>query len=227
MGKRKITLLIAILMLVAGIFSGCRAGTRKFVSQQYLKYHEDFSEAELGDIRTDGDYVGCNPDNMLKLKGIYTGLDFVTLVFDASSPVEPEQVRRFADKHYNAYFQGVIYKNDLACKFVTYQYKTIIFEQTDTQMKTASKLAVQFYLSDEKPMSYYSVDFRGFKTSVKNPKMIEYDLCILKRKQTGVIEESYWTDYTYDDIAQYYSHATGKWTQKETFGRRTNNMPLE
>ena len=214
-------------MLVAGIFSGCRAGTRKFVSQQYLKYHEDFSEAELGDIRTDGDYVGCNPDNMLKLKGVYTGLDFVTLVFDASSPVEPEQVRRFADKHYNAYFQGVIYKNDLACKFVTYQYKTIIFEQTDTQMKTASKLAVQFYLSDNKPMSYYSIDFRGYKTSVKNPKMIEYDLCILKRIQTGVIEESYWTDYTYDEIAQYYSHETGKWTQKETFGRRTNNMPLE
>jgi hypothetical protein len=226
MGKRKITLLITILMLVAGAFSGCRAGTRKYVSQEYLKRHEDFSEEELGDIRTDGDYVGCNPDNMLKLKGIYTGLDFVTLVFDASSPVQPEQARRFADKHYNAYFQGVIYKNDLACKFVTYQYATII-HNNGIQMKTASKLAVQFYLNDEEPMSYYSVDFRGFKTSVKNSKMVEYDMYIVKRKQTGVINESYWTDYTYDEIAQYYSRDTGKWTQKETLDRRTNNMPLE
>ena len=226
MGKRKIALLITILMLVAGIFSGCRAESRKFVSQKYLKRHEDFSEADLGDIRTDGDYVGCNPDNMLKLKGVYTGPDFVTLVFDASSPVQPEQAKRFADKNYSAYFQGVIYKNDLACKFVTYQYKTIIHNNGE-QMKTASKLAVQFFLNDEEPMSYYSIDFRGFKTSVKNSRMVEYDMCIVKRKQTGVINESYWTDYTYDEFAQYYSHDTGKWTQKNTMDRRTNNMPLE
>lgn len=214
-------------MLVAGIFSGCSAGTRKFVSMKYLELHENFTEAELGDIRTDGDYVGCNPDNMLKLQGVYTGPDFVTLVFDASSPVQPEQVKRYADTRYNGFFQGVIYKRDLTCKYVTYQYETIIHKQTDEQMKTASKLSVQFPLNDKDHESYYSVDFNGFKTRSYNPNVVEYDMCIVKKTQTAVIEQSYWTDYKYDEIIQYYSHDTGKWTQKEAYDLRTNYMPLE
>jgi hypothetical protein len=94
-------------------------------------------------------------------------------------------------------------------------------------MKTASKLSVQFPLNDKDHESYYSVDFNGFKTRSYNPNVVEYDMCIVKKTQTAVIEQSYWTDYKYDEIIQYYSHDTGKWTQKEAYDLRTNYMPLE
>ena len=48
-----------------------------------------------------------------------------------------------------------------------------------------------------------------------------------KYTQTQEIEQSYWTDYMYDQILQYYNAETGKWTEKVLEDQMTNNMPLE
>ena len=226
----KSVVLVAVLMAVASLITGFWLLPEKYVSKSYAKRHPDFGKPDLGGIVMEGEFISCNSDNLLKFEGYYKTLDTITLVFDASSPISGKMLKRYADTHYNAIFQGVIYKSGLMHKYVTYQFEPFSYEK-DGEVIHVDKAKVRsfrFPLSDTEPQSFYYLDIKGYRGNkgIKD-ELKEVDMVASKYTQTQEIEQSYWTDYMYDQILQYYNAETGKWTEKVLEDQMTNNMPLE
>lgn len=226
----KSVVLVAVLMAVASLITGFWLLPEKYVSKSYAKRHPDFGKPDLGGIVMEGEFTRCNSDNLLKFEGYYKTLDTITLVFDASSPISGKMLKRYADTHYNANFQGVIYKSGLMHKYVTYQFEPFSYEK-DGEVIHVDKAKVRsfrFPLSDTEPQSFYYLDIKGYRGNkgIKD-ELKEVDMVASKYTQTQEIEQSYWTDYMYDEILQYYNAETGKWTEKVLEDQMTNNMPLE
>ena len=226
----KSVVLVAVLMAVASLITGFWLLPEKYVSKSYAKRHPDFGKPDLGGIVMEGEFTRCNSDNLLKFEGYYKTLDTITLVFDASSPISGKMLKRYADTHYNANFQGVIYKSGLMHKYVTYQFEPFSYEK-DGEVIHVDKAKVRsfrFPLSDTEPQSFYYLDIKGYRGNkgIKD-ELKEVDMVASKYTQTQEIEQSYWTDYMYDQILQYYNAETGKWTEKVLEDQVTNNMPLE
>lgn len=226
----KSVVLVAVLMAVASLITGFWLLPEKYVSKSYAKRHPDFGKPDLGGIVMEGEFISCNSDNLLKFEGYYKTLDTITLVFDASSPISGKMLKRYADTHYNANFQGVIYKSVLMHKYVTYQFEPFSYEK-DGEVIHVDKAKVRsfrFPLSDTEPQSFYYLDIKGYRGNkgIKD-ELKEVDMVASKYTQTQEIEQSYWTDYMYDQILQYYNAETGKWTEKVLEDQMTNNMPLE
>ena len=226
----KSVVLVAVLMAVASLITGFWLLPEKYVSKSYAKRHPDFGKPDLGGIVMEGEFISCNSDNLLKFEGYYKTLDTITLVFDASSPISGKMLKRYADTHYNANFQGVIYKSGLMHKYVTYQFEPFSYEK-DGEVIHVDKAKVRsfrFPLSDTEPQSFYYLDIKGYRGNkgIKD-ELKEVDMVASKYTQTQEIEQSYWTDYMYDQILQYYNAETGKWTEKVLEDQITNNMPLE
>lgn len=226
----KSVVLVAVLMAVASLITGFWLLPEKYVSKSYAKRHPDFGKPDLGGIVMEGEFISCNSDNLLKFEGYYKTLDTITLVFDASSPISGKMLKRYADTHYNANFQGVIYKSGLMHKYVTYQFEQFSYEK-DGEVIHVDKAKVRsfrFPLSDTEPQSFYYLDIKGYRGNkgIKD-ELKEVDMVASKCTQTQEIEQSYWTDYMYDQILQYYNAETGKWTEKVLEDQMTNNMPLE
>lgn len=226
----KSVVLVAVLMAVASLITGFWLLPEKYVSKSYAKRHPDFGKPDLGGIVMEGEFIRCNSDNLLKFEGYYKTLDTITLVFDASSPISGKMLKRYADTHYNANFQGVIYKSGLMHKYVTYQFEPFSYEK-DGEVIHVDKAKVRsfrFPLSDTEPQSFYYLDIKGYRGNkgIKD-ELKEVDMVASKYTQTQEIEQSYWTDYMYDQILQYYNAETGKWTENLLEDQMTNNMPLE
>ena len=226
----KSVVLVAVLMAVASLITGFWLFPEKYVSKSYAKRHPDFGKPDLGGIVMEGEFISCNSDNLLKFEGYYKTLDTITLVFGASSPVNGKMLKRYADTHYNANFQGVIYKSGLMHKYVTYQFEPFSYEK-DGEVIHVDKAKVRsfrFPVSDTEPQSFYYLDIKGYRGNkgIKD-ELKEVDMVASKYTQTQEIEQSYWTDYMYDEILQYYNAETGKWTEKVLEDQVTNNMPLE
>lgn len=226
----KSVVLVAVLMAVASLITGFWLLPEKYVSKSYAKRHPDFGKPDLGGIVMEGEFTRCNSDNLLKFEGYYKTLDTITLVFDASSPISGKMLKRYADTHYNANFQGVIYKSGFMHKYVTYQFEPFSYEK-DGEVIHVDKAKVRsfrFPLSDTEPQSFYYLDIKGYRGNkgIKD-ELKEVDMVASKYTQTQEIEQSYWTDYMYDQILQYYNAETGKWTEKVLEDQMTNNMPLE
>ena len=226
----KSVVLVAVLMAVASLITGFWLLPEKYVSKSYAKRHPDFGKPDLGGIVMEGEFISCNSDNLLKFEGYYKTLDTITLVFGASSPINGKMLKRYADTHYNANFQGVIYKSGLMHKYVTYQFEPFSYEK-DGEVIHVDKAKVRsfrFPLSDTEPQSFYYLDIKGYRGNkgIKD-ELKEVDMVASKYTQTQEIEQSYWTDYMYDQILQYYNAETGKWTEKELEDQMTNNMSLE
>ena len=240
--KKKAILLISIVLIIA-VLTGCSGGMRsfelsdpimltmseKFVNQSYLKRHQDFSKKDLGGIRKDSLFTACSHENMLRFCGYYKGLDFVTLVFERESPVETDQLKRATDQGYNARLQGIIYYQDPSYKYVTYQYEPAIYEKNGepTQKSSVNDSRFSFKLNDREAETYYQINIKGLQGKYLNYDLEECDMTIYYRLQTEVIEESYWTDYRYDETWQFYHADTEQWNTSMTQNKKTYYMPIE
>jgi len=226
----KSLVLIVFLMAVVTVISGCWPFCEKYVTKSYAKNHPDFGKPDLGGIVMEGEFTSCKSDNLLKFEGYYKTLDTITLVFEASSPIDGKMCKRYAETHYNVILQGVIYKRDLFHKYVTYQFEPFVYEKNGEEIHVdrAKMRSVRFPISDDEPESYYYLDIKGYRQfkGIKD-ELKEVDMVVAKRTQKRVVEQSYWTDYVYDETSQYYNAETGKWTEKVLEDQMTNNMPLE
>jgi len=230
MKHRKSIVLIAVLITAVSLIAGFRLFGDKYVTKCYAKNHPDFGKPDLGGIVMEGEFISCNSDNLLKFEGYYKTLDTITLVFGASSPINGKMLKRYADTHYNANFQGVIYKSGLMHKYVTYQFEPFSYEKNGEEIHVdrAKVRAFKFPLSDDEPQSYYYLNIKGYRTykGIKD-ELKEVDMVVSKDTQIKELNRGYYTDYMYDEILQYYNAETGKWTEKVLEDQMTNNMPLE
>ena len=230
MKHRKSIILIVVLMAAVSLIAGFRLFGDKYVTKCYAKNHPDFGKSDLGGIVMEGEFTSCNSDNLLKFEGYYKTLDTITLVFDASSPINGKMLKRYADTHYNATLQGVIYERSFTHKYVTYQFEPFVYEKDGEEIHVdrAKMRSVRFPVSDDEPESYYFLDIKGYRQfkGIKD-ELKEVDMVVAKRTQKRVVEQSYWTDYVYDETSQYYNAETGKWTEKVLEDQMTNYMPLE
>ncbi|MBO4450570.1 MAG: hypothetical protein J5777_08280 [Clostridiales bacterium] len=241
MKTRKRAVLIITLTLLMAALTGCVGGIRdidipgiitrtdKYVNQSYAERHEDFSKKDLGGIRKDSRFIYCSPENLMRFRGYYRGLDFVTLVFEAASPVETEQLRREAEERYNIRLQGIIYSQDPDYKYVTYQYEPLIYNVhgEPTQESSVNDSYFTFKLNDKESETYYRINIKGLRGKYMNKDLEACEMVIYHRIQTEVIEESYWTDYRYNETRQFYHADTEKWNTSVIRNSKTNYMPLE
>ena len=240
--KKKAILLISIVLIIT-VLTGCSGGMRtfdlsdpimltmseKFVNQSYLKRHQDFSKKDLGGIRKDSLFTACSHENMLRFCGYYKGLDFVTLVFERESPIETDQLKRATDQGYNARLQGIIYYQDPSYKYVTYQYEPAIYEKNGepTQKSSVNDSRFSFKLNDREAETYYQINIKGLQGKYLNYDLEECDMEIRYRVQKEAIEQSYWTDYRYDETRQFYHSDSEKWNTSMVRDKKTDYMPLE
>ncbi|MCR5328249.1 MAG: hypothetical protein K6E12_05330 [Saccharofermentans sp.] len=226
-----ITKTLAVVQILSFILlmSGCgvfekRGYTYKYVVEDAL---DKISVDDLGDIRTDGDFNKCNPKNMLKYEGYYRGLDYVTLVFDDSSPVGLQNVELFITNKVwlQQFLEGILYRRENGKKYVGFKFTTI-FHSANDQMDTA-KYSREFRLptKESEVMSYYEIrilPFRGFSD-------VDYDACVAEFKQKKVIQQSgygfNWEDYKYDVVYQYYFADSDKWETVKEKDCMTNWAP--
>lgn len=230
MKHRKSIVLIAVLMTAVSLIAGFRLFGDKYVTKCYAKNHPDFGKTDLGGIVLEGEFTSCNSDNLLKFEGYYKTLDTITLVFEASSPINGKMLKRYADTHYNATLQGVIYERSFTHKYVTYQFEPFVYEKDGEEIHVdrAKVRAFNFPLSDDELQSYYYLNIKGYRTykGIKD-ELKEVDMVVSKDTQIKELDRGYYTDYMYDEILHYYNAETGKWTEKVMKDQVTNNMPLE
>ncbi len=121
-------------------------------------------------------------------------------------------LKRYADTHYNATLQGVIYERSFTHKYVTYQFEPFVYEKDGEEIHVdRAKVNIKGYRT-----------YKGIKDELK-----EVDMVVSKDTQIKELDRGYYTDYMYDEILQYYNAETGKWTEKVMKDQVTNNMPLE
>ena len=234
----KIMVTVLILCLTLSCFSGCNSASKKSSkksskTQEAVTYRfvvldkeDEVTEESLGDIRTDGDFTQCDSHNMLKYEGFYQGNDFVTLVFDESSKIDVQNVEMFVSERnwISSYLEGVLYRCEDGKKYVEYKFETLEFEHEEGMVPFDSVGRNYLYklpTVKSEPMSYYSI---MIKHGQLDPG---YDCYVAECTQTSSIEQSYWTDYTYDMEIQYYHADTGKWETEKEKDCMTDNMPLE
>ena len=227
MKKSIVLLLMAVLLIAVAALAGCGAVTEKYVNGSYAECNPEFGKPDLGGIVTEGDFVKCNDKNLLKFRGYYKGSHFITLVFDSSSPVDGKMLERYVDKENERYLQGVIYKKDLTSKYVTFQFEPLTNEKTGLEFDRADTRFFEFPENKSEPESYYFLSLRSYGSYQGISGIRKDNFIISHRTQKEVVEQSYWTDYKFDETVQYYDDDTGKWTTEKLVDQMTNNMPLE
>ena len=133
------TKIIVVLVLFSILLlNGCGSIEKRGQTYKYVVHEKsgDVSFEDLGDIRTDGDFNKCNPKNMLKYEGFYKGPDYVTLVFDDSSPIGLRNVELFISEEVwlQQFLEGILYRREHGKKYVGFKFKTVFHgeEQMDT-----------------------------------------------------------------------------------------------
>ena len=233
MKKSVITKTLAVVLILSFmiLMSGCgvfekHGYTYKYVVEDAL---DKISVDNLGDIRSDGDFNKCNPKNMLKYEGYYRGLDFVTLVFDDSSPVGLRNVELFITNKVwlQQFLEGILYRRENGKKYVEFKFSTII-HSADNQMDTA-KYSRGFRLptKEAEEMSYYSITISPLPSMAFSD--LKYDAFVAEYKQKEVIQQSgyglTWNDYKYDVVHQYYFADSDKWETVKEKDCMTNLAP--
>ncbi len=237
---RKGLIIILALAFAAGCF-GCAKKVDKHKSRKKTEsetyrfvatYRKDeVDEDSLGDIRTEGDLNECDPGNMLHYLGFYRGLDYVTIVFDDTSPIDLHNAELAAEMDSRmparpARLEGVIYRESEGKKYVTFKFLTDYYdnygehEQIDS---VGNWSRFYFPISEDEPMSFYYVIAEELPPQYDRAPEIEVGQYIQRQE----IEQSYWMDYRYDRITEAYSGNTGRWEREEVTDQMTNNMPLE
>ena len=161
---------------------------------------DEIEEESLGEIMTEGEYCEVNPDNILSYKGTYKGPDYVTLVFDSSSPINLENVELCINeqKNYNFNLNGILYQEKDGNKYITFKYES-----------TQSEIAFILPTKTGEPMSYYLI-------CIKPIFYKDYEANVSEYIQREVVERSYYTDYRYDVLTQYYDRESDSWTEEKT-----------
>ena len=226
---RKQLSVIILLIMAMTCFAGCKKQSsedhelHKFISQRKL---DEITEEDLGDIITEGDYYGVNPDNMLSYMGAYKGLDYVTLVFESDSPISLENIELCISENtvFNTNFEGILYQRKDDKKFVMFKFETQIFEYPDGRIEQYNTAKIEksfnFPTKAGEPMSYYFIRISPYIAD-------DYYAAVSENIQKEIVDQSYWTDYKYDSRNQYYDKETDSWTEEFLQDCMTNNMPLE
>lgn len=222
---------ISVVLILSSIFlvPGCSSFEKRGETIKYVvnRKSDEVSVDDLGDIRADGDFNECNPENMLKYVGYYKGPDYVTLVFDDSSPISIHNVELFISEEVwvSSFLDGILYRNESGKKYVEFKFETVF--HGSSQMDTA-KGAREFKLptKESEYMSYYEIcilPFVGFSS-------IDYDACVAEYKQNEVVEQSgygfVWKDYKYDVVCQYYFADSDNWETEKYEDRMTDLAPV-
>ena len=195
----------------------------RFVAERKV---DEVEEDSLGEIVTEGEFFEVNPDNMLCYKGAYKGLDYVTLVFDSSSPIDLENIELGISEHKyrHGYLDGILYQEKDGNKYITFKYETEFFEYPDgtVEQLDATKTAISFNLPTKagEPMSFYLIRIKPIINT-------DYDACVSEYIQKEIVEQGNWTDYRYDVRTQYYDKETDSWREENIEDLMTDNMPLE
>lgn len=232
---RKCLSVTLVSLMVMSCFAGCkkeksaiRSGHHdsklyKFVVERKA---DEVTEDSLGDIVTEGDYYEADPRNMLSYTGAYKGLDYVTLIFDGNSPIGLDNIEMYLSKDslLNRNLDGILYREKDGSKYITFKYETTFLEYPDgtTEQFDSARSENSFTIPTkaDEPMSYYLISIKPVQDS-------DYEAFVGEFVQKEVIEQSYWTDYKYDKVIQYYDKETGSWTEESTKDLYTDNMPLE
>lgn len=230
--KKVIVKTIALVLILSSILlmPGCGSFEKYKYTYKYVveEKSDEISVDDLGDIHTDGDFNKCNRNNMLKYEGFYSGLDYVTLVFDNSSPISLRNVELFITNKVwlCSSLDGILYRKEKGKKYVEYKFATI-FHGADNQMDTARGIR-EFKLptKESEPLSYYEICILPF-VGISD---IEYDACVSKYTQTDVVQQSgygcEWTDYKYNVVYQYYFADSNKWETKKYNDCMTDWSPV-
>lgn len=232
---RKCLSVTLVSLMVMSCFAGCkkeksaiRSGHHdsklyKFVVERKA---DEVTEDSLGDIVTEGDYYEADSRNMLSYTGAYKGLDYVTLIFDGNSPIGLDNIEMYLseDPLLNRNLDGILYQEKGGSKYITFKYETTFLEYPDgtTEQFDSARSENSFTIPTkaDEPMSYYLISIKPVQDS-------DYEAFVGEFVQKEVIEQSYWTDYKYDKVIQYYDKETGSWTEESTKDLYTDNMPLE
>lgn len=229
---KRFSVIVLALIMCASCFAGCvkkdkdngHSKSSKTYRYVVLDKRDEVSKESLGDIRTDGDFNECSSKNMLDYKGYYKGLDYVTLVFDSSSPVGKENVDLFISEEIwiNCYLEGLLYREKGGNKYITFKFETCDLQYPGhVEQFNSAKNCRYFELPTEasEPMSHYFI--------LIDSRWGDNDASIGECRQKEAVDQGYWTDYIYDKTAQYYYADSGKWESEISTGLMTNNMPLE
>lgn len=231
---RKCLAVFLVALMAMSCFAGCKKVKSGRIRQRDSKLYkfvverkaDEVTKDSLGDIVTEGDYYEADPNNMLCYTGAYKGPDYVTLIFDGNSPIDLENIELYIseDSLLNRNLDGILYQEKDSSKYITFKYETKFLEYPDgtTEQFDSARSETSFTIPTkaDEPMSYYIIRI----TPVPNS---DYEAFVGEFVQKEVIEQSYWTDYKYDKVIQYYDRETGSWTEESTKDLYTDNMPLE
>ena len=221
--KEKIYRIVSVMLFVFAAmlnFTGCADHElHRYVTEWKT---DEIEEDSLGEIVTAGEFYEVDSNNMLRYKGAYKGLDYVTLVFDNSSPVNLENVELCISeqRNFNHFFEGILYQEKDGNKYITFKYETIIYRTGGQHEATRGVNTFILPTNAEEPMSYYLI-------SIKPLFHEDYEAGVSEYIQKESVDRSYYTDYIYDVMTQYYDRETDRWTEEILEDLETNNMPLE
>ena len=224
--RKYLSVILLGLITISG-FSGCNmpdsligdGELHRFVTEWRA---DETAEDSLGEIVTEGEFYEVDPDNMLCYKGAYKGLDYVTLVFDSSSPVNVKNAELCVSEHrnYNYFLEGVLYQEKDGNKYITFKYETIIYENGGQHDAARGENAFILPTKADEPMSYYYICIKPLFNN-------DYEAIVSEGIQKEVVDRGYYTDYRYDETNQYYDIETNSWTEETLEDLMTDNMPLE
>ncbi|SCW33192.1 hypothetical protein SAMN02910456_00608 [Ruminococcaceae bacterium YRB3002] len=240
--KKKLCLIITSLIIAMIFTPGCAWAknipapqTTSQTTEQPVTYRyvlpfkaDSVSEDALGDIRTNGDYRSYNPDNMLCYMGYYQAEDFVTLVFGEDSPIELRNVELFVSENLTVprTVDGILYREEDHKKYITFKFETTYIRSPyGPRLWDAVGVWRNFQLptkESENKSYYYIVTERN-----GNPDYPYSGAGIGECIQTDVIEQSYWTDYRFNRISEWYSAEEDAWRHEYEEDLITDYMPLE
>ncbi len=230
--------LIMTIIMSAFLVGGCDmktdndkdAVTYRFVTEYKIR-NGKITEDDLGDIRTDGEFVSYSPDNMLRYIGYYQGLDFVTLVFEKKSPISLHNAELYASNTDltptwpPVTVDGILYREECGKKYITFKFETRYHDKDGVQTQWDAVQGARCFMlpaSETEPMSYFFIN-----TGKSHNRDENYCASAGRCTQKEVLERSYWTDYRFDMECDNYSVITNKWEHEISQDRITDNMPLE
>ena len=122
------------------------------------------------------------------------------------------------------FFEGILYQEKDGNKYITFKYRTEFYEYPDGSVEqlnaTKTENSFNIHTKPGEPMSFYRI-------SIKPVLNNDYEASVSEYIQKEAVEQSYWTDYKYDELTQYYDKETDSWTEETTKDLITDNMPLE
>ena len=235
----RVIIILCIMTIFMAVFAGgCDRKTDndkdpvtyRFVTEYKIRNGE-ITEDDLGDIRTDGEFVSYSSDNMLRYIGYYQGLDFVTLVFEKKSPITLHNAELYASNNNltpswpPVTVDGILYREEDGKKYITFKFETRYNVSDGVQTQWDAVQGARCFIlpaSETEPMSYF---FINTGKSYKHDE--NYCASVGRCTQKDVLDRSTWTDYKYDFECDNYSVITNKWEHEILKDNITDNMPIE